>query len=254
MKITKTALCVVLAFGVLIVLTNCNTKKILRPDVSGETWDYVILGSSIGTWWAEYYGDLVESDLGVELLYHNYYVGSQTVSELLFNIRNMERLREDIQKAEVITIGVGCADMFTVIETFGADGFLKDPKRIKEKLDEFRETYDSMLTELLSLTSPTDTIIRTMDFYYPYVGIYQARGIYNQNKQYWQEFNKCIVQVSQKYGIPVAKVFEAFHGPQGNDDPVEKGYLDGWDIHSSEEGEKVIAAEFQKLGYEYASP
>ncbi len=249
MKITKTALCVVLAFGVLIVLTNCDTIKTPRPDVTSETWDYVILGSSIGTWWAEHYGDLVESDLGVELIYHDYYVGGQKVSELLFNIRNIERLREDIQKAEVITIGVGCADMFYVITS----GFIKNPKRIEEKLDEFRETYDSMLTELLSLTSPTDTIIRTMDFYYAYVGSDQA-GEYNQNKQIWQEFNKCIVQVSQKYGIPVAKVFEAFHGPQGNDDPAEKGYLLLYDIHSSEEGEKVIAEEFQKLGYEYASP
>jgi lysophospholipase L1-like esterase len=111
-----------------------------------------------------------------------------------------------------------------------------------------------MLTELLSLTSPTDTIIRTMDFYYPYVVKDQERGIYDQTKRYWQEFNKCIIQVSRNHGVPVANVFEAFHGSSGNEDPGERGYL-AWDgKHSSEEGMKVIAEEFRKLGYGYAAP
>ena len=178
---------------------------------------------------------------------------AQPVSGLLENIRNDERLREDIKNAEIITIGVGCSDMFNEILLYIAHG-LNDQSRPSEELDKFRESYESMLTELLSLTSPTDTIIRTMDFYYPYVGRDQQQGIYDQTKRYWQEFNKCIIQIARNHGVPVANVFEAFHGPQGNDDPAEKGYL-AWDgKHPSEEGMKVIAEEFRKLGYEYASP
>ena len=75
--------------------------------------------------------------------------------------------------------------MFYAITRFGAGG-QNDRRSVEEELDTFRETFDTMLTELLSLTSPTDTIIRTMDFYYPYVGKNQEKGIYNQNKRYCQ--------------------------------------------------------------------
>lgn len=253
MKTRLKAIAIALCVGVLIFLGNCSTTETALPDVAGETWDYVVLGSSIGTWWAEYYGNLIEADLGVKLIYHDYYVGSQPVSGLLKNIRNNGRIRENIKKAEVITIGVGNADMEIVTTIWGAGGE-NDRNKRKGELKRFRETYDSMLTELLSLTSPTNTIIRTMDFYYPYVGRDKEKGIYDQNKRYWQSFNKVIVQAARKCGIPVAKVFDAFHGPQGKDDPADKDYL-GYDrAHPSEEGMKVIAEEFRKLGYQYASP
>ena len=256
MKTRMIVATIALSVGVLLILGTCVTAKIepALPDVAGETWDYVILGSSIGAWWAKYYGELIESDLGVKLIYHDYWASAQRVSGLLENIRNNERLREDIKKAEVITIGVGRGDMFFLIDPFSVGGFAADRKRIAEELDTFGETYNSMLTELLSLTSPTDTIIRTMDFYYPYVAKDQEKGIYKKKKSDWQKFNNCIIQTARKHGIPVAKVFQAFNGPHGNDDPAEKGYLDSDGKHSSEEGMKVIAEEFRKLGYEYASP
>jgi len=255
MKTRKIVSAIAVGVGVLLLLGTCVTTKMetAPPELAAETWDYVILGSSIGAWWAEYYGDLVESDLGVKLVYRNHWAPGQLVWELLRNIRIDETLRSDIKEAELITIGVGINDMFYEIETSVAGG-LVDKDRLSKKLDTLRETYDTMLTELLSLTSPTDTIIRTMDFYYPYIGRDQEKGIYSETKRWWQEFNKRIVEVAGKHGIPVAKIFEAFHGSGGNDDPAEKNYLDADGRHSSEEGMKVIAAEFHKLGYEYASP
>jgi hypothetical protein len=187
MKTGKITSAFALSLGVLLFLGTCVTTETPRPDVAGEIWDYVILGSSIGTWWAGYYGDLIESDLGVKLFYRRYYRAGQPVSSLLKNIRNDERLRGDIQKADVITIGIGYTDMDYLVSTYGAGGLVADDRRrLKEGLDTFRETYDSMLTELLSLTSPTDTIIRTMDFYYPYVGKDQEKGLDKQNNRHWQ--------------------------------------------------------------------
>jgi lysophospholipase L1-like esterase len=257
MKTGKIILAIALFIAILLFLGTCVTTETPLPDVAGETWDYVILGSSIGTWWTPFYSTSLRNDLGVKLSNHTYFVPYQSAYGLLENIRNNEGLREDIRQAEVITIGVGSGDMLDAITKFGA-GCQNDGTRLTEELNRFRETYVSMLTELLSLTSPTDTLIRTMDFYYPYVGRDQEKGTYNENKRYWQEFNKCIIQASQNCGIPVAKVFEAFNGPHGNDDPAKKGYLAGAGtgngLHSSQEGMKVIAEEFRKLGYGYASP
>ena len=58
----------------------------IRSAKEEKTWDYVILGSSIGTWgWTEYYGDYIENDLGVNIVSHSYYVPSQRASMLLHN-------------------------------------------------------------------------------------------------------------------------------------------------------------------------
>jgi lysophospholipase L1-like esterase len=254
MKTRKIVLAIALCVGVMIFLGTCTTTRSPLPEVAVETWDYVILGSSTGTYWAEYYGALVESDLGVKLIYHNYFVSGQRLWELLRDIRIDETLRGDIKKAELITLGVGAGDMCYYIAEYIAGG-LNDQNRVGEELDKFRETYDTILTELLSVTSTADTIIRTMDFYYPpYIRRDQEKGTYNQTMRYWQEFNRCIIEVARKHGIPVAKVFQTFHGPDGNDDPTEKNYIHKDGDHPSEEGMKVIAEEFRKLGYGYASP
>jgi lysophospholipase L1-like esterase len=255
MKTRKTVLVIALGVGVLLFLGTCVTTKTETPlpEVAGETWDYVILGSPIGTWWAENYGALMGSDLGVKIVYHSYSVHGQSVEQLLQSVIRYDELREDIRTAEVITIGSGFVDMY-VDAIMGYTLGAYDRQEMEQNVKAFRETYNSMLDEVLTLASPSDTIIRTMDFYYPYVGYDQEMGIYNQTKRYWQKFNKCIVQAARKRSIPVAKVFQAFHGPDGKDDPAEKGYLDRDGKHPSEEGIKVIAEEFRKLGYEYASP
>jgi lysophospholipase L1-like esterase len=253
MKIRKTVAFIALGAAFLLVLGTCATTAPEAPESDVETWDYVVLGNSVGAWWAEDYGDLVESDLGVKLVYRNHWAPGQMVWELLRDIRVDETLQADIKEAELITIGVGCSDMFWEIESY-VDSGLVNQGGMSKKLERFRETYDTMLTELLAFTSPTDTIIRTMDFYYPYVRRDQERGIYDETKRWWHQFNECIVDTARKHGIPAARVFEAYNGPDGNDDPREKGYLYPDDRHSSDEGMKVIAREFQKLGYQHASP
>ena len=76
-----------------------------------KTWDYVILGGMIGTWRStEYYGNYIETDLGITIVRHDYMWPEQMASQLLENLQNEEELRDDIINAEVITIGVGFTD------------------------------------------------------------------------------------------------------------------------------------------------
>lgn len=246
-------LCIIaVIFVVLQSFETCTTTEKALPNVRGETWDYVVLGSSIGTWWTKYYLELIESDLGVKIQYHYYYVPSQPVSALLANVMNNKQLREDVRNAEIITIGVGSADMFKAIDDYSKFS-QSDRQKLEEAVEIFRETYNSMLSEVVSITSPTDTIIRIMDFYFPWVGRYKEMGVYSSVKQYWMKFNECIIQAGSQYSIPVAHVFEAFNGPLGDDDPADKDYLSLDGKHPNVKGMKLIAEEFRKLGYQRAS-
>jgi len=260
MKIKKTIIYLLFLVLYLLLLDSCVTETpatTAPPDAKTETWDYVILGSSIGTWWAENYGTLMESDLGVKIVYHSYYVGAQSVGALLQNVISNEKLREDIRNAEVITIGSGVADMYfgaiQKIEFLGYNYGQDAQKKLEEKIEVFSKTYNSMLDEILTLASPSDTIIRIMDFYFPYVGRHKRKGIYSTTKKYWMDFNECIFQAARRNGIPVANIFTAYNGSDGNDDPVDKGYMASDRLHPSELGMDVIAEEFRKLGYQYAS-
>ncbi len=62
-------------------------------------------------------------------------------------------------------------------------------------------------------------------------------------------FNDCIVRAGRRYGIPTARVFRAFDGPSGDEDPAERGYLAADGRHPSEKGKVLIAEELRKLGY-----
>jgi lysophospholipase L1-like esterase len=109
------------------------------------------------------------------------------------------------------------------------------------------------LDEVLKLTSSSDTIIQVMDYYFPFVAQYKEQGIYGSTKGYWKNFNESITQSAQTREIPAARVFQAFNGRNGEEDPVAKGYIDYDGLHPSEQGYELIAAEFRKLGYQYAS-
>ncbi len=225
---------------ILVIFLTINPTQSAKKE---KTWDYVILGSYLETCgWTEYYGDYIETDLGVTIVRHDYMWPSQLASMLLENLRNKEELRDDIINAEVITIGVGIADMRYAI--------LYYPQRINEELKTFRETYDAILSEILSLNNSTDTIIRVMDFYCPSVQSHKDSGIYEDTKRYWMKFNKCIAEVAEKHGILVAQVFQAMNGVHGDDDPNAQGYLASDGLHLSDKGYLVVANLFRELGYE----
>jgi len=49
-------------------------------------------------------------------------------------------------------------------------------------------------------------------------------------------------------------VYDAFNGPNHDEDPREKGYIGPDGRHASKAGQKVIAALMQKLGYKPVTP
>jgi lysophospholipase L1-like esterase len=169
-------------------------------------------------------------------------------------------LRADIRDAELVTIGVGFADVyfgalspyFYMTPAEARQSIKKDSRILERKVQDFGETYDVLLDEVLKLASPSDTAIRVMDFYFPYVARYQELGIYQEIKEYWIAFSECIISSASGRNIPTARIFLLFNGATGDEDPIEKGWIAWDDLHPNEKGMELIVAEFRKLGYRYA--
>jgi lysophospholipase L1-like esterase len=49
-------------------------------------------------------------------------------------------------------------------------------------------------------------------------------------------------------------VYDAFNGPNHDQDPRDKGYIGSDGMHTNETGQDIIADLLRELGYEYSVP
>jgi hypothetical protein len=221
-------------------------------------WDIVIFGDSSAWGFGVYYAAYIEEDLGVKVTVHERAVGEQTAFGLLGKLRDDEELRELVSEAEVVT-------------------FIGNPKESKSEtnpwdyrcaeaagyhvincslvtFEKYIADIEAIIEEILSLRDGSPTIIRAMDCYSPNVRWHKEYGVYEECKQCIENTNIAIHQAATAHNIPVARVYDAFNGPNHDEDPIDKGYLCPDGIHTSEEGKKIIAKLFHELGYEPVNP
>jgi lysophospholipase L1-like esterase len=219
-------------------------------------WDYVALGDStvvVGGGYAAPYAAHIEADLDVKIRLSNRGVLGMKSGELLDQLRNNQELRDAISEAEIATLVIGFNDLgWPLIDPDGRGncGGADTADCIRDALESFRVNYDAIIAELFTLCS-SKTIIRTMT--YPY-GSLEHWGFDEDLRPFFEPLNDYIVQAASENNIPVALVHLAFNGPNGDEDPADKGYLASDGLHISEVGAAVIADLHQELGYEYTCP
>lgn len=221
-----------------------------------KEWDYVAWGDSTMFALVPRYAAILEQDLGVKVRIHNWTAGSQNSSDFLQVLRTNESLRQDIREADALTFIIPTNVFQNPMTTFiygsptGCGG-TDNQDCLRKALEVYKTDTDAIIAEVVSLRSPSEALIRMRDNYLFMVKDTKAHGRFEVVTKYWREANKHVIQVATKYHIPVVRSYEAFGGPNGDEDPVDKGYVsDG--IHPTEEGADLMAELFRKLGYEYA--
>jgi hypothetical protein len=219
------------------------------PRPSG--WTYVALGDC----WTQdpsyvaYYAGHIEADLGVKVSVHNEGKSGLRTKELASALRSDQQLRNEISEANVVTFLIGNNDVRSIV--FNNGNLFPD---IRKALAPWRENFEAVIKEILSLRSTSDTIIRTSDCpLFCSVEFLKKVGEYDQvkaNAAYWSEQ---VAEAASKYNIPVARTFLAMNGPNGDEDPEAKGYtINGADPNDA--GDRLIAELLRKLGYKPLGP
>lgn len=121
----------------------------------------------------------------------------------------------------------------------------------------FKQNWDAIVEKVLRLRRFRRTIIRTMDIYYPYITTDMAMDAWPEDEmtdfqvlnQYLAEANDHIAETSDRFGIPIARVHQAFNGFGGDEDPNIKGYIAFDGLHPNALGHGIIAERFRVLGY-----
>jgi lysophospholipase L1-like esterase len=238
--------------------TEESTMATANPD---STLGYVALGDSLATGYGATegyvyrYADFLSADTGHKIDVYNLGVNGLTSERLRTEIEDNRSVKDAIGQAKIITINIGANDLLWARWSYqtGDCGGADNQDCLRQAVDEFQANWDAILADVTGLRSPAAAIIRTMDFYDPLLDVDEVMGGWPNDfevfKKYLEQVNTHIAKSSDVYGIPHAKVYEAFNGPNGDEDPITKGYVSSDGIHPNDGGHAVIAQELRRLAY-----
>jgi lysophospholipase L1-like esterase len=227
--------------------------------MKNKPWDYVALGDSapagygVDESYVDYYGEFIAEDQGVQVITRNFSRSGQTTGLLLKQLRDDKELREAIRHARVITIWTGWNDLGKPLsqyrdETCGGEDNLDC---IREAVAALNANVDAILDEILSLTSPQDTLIRIADVGIPFVNTWKHQGWFETLQgpcyEVWREH---LVEAAEQRGITVVYTYHVLNGPDG-DEKIE-GIFQRDGVHFNAEGHRLVARLHREAGYGYA--
>jgi lysophospholipase L1-like esterase len=246
----------------------------LTPSVNGApagTFNYTALGDSLaygildlsGGGYVPRYANYVQTDTGATVSLNNLGQNGWTSGQLLNALRTNAAFRNSIANSQVVTWDIGGNDLLRITDEYkgGACGGADNQDCLRSAVAMFKANWAAIIVEILSLRRTSDTVIRTMNVYNPFVKAWKASDSWANDgglndfqviKPYLDEVNNYIEATATANNIPYAKVYQAFNGINGDEDAGDKGYISPYDysgVHPSDLGHKVIADLFRNLGY-----
>jgi lysophospholipase L1-like esterase len=203
------------------------------------------------------YGKAIEKATHATVTVVNDAVPARDSTQLLNSIRNDHPLREDVGRADIITITIGHNDTPWVLDNDPCDGAQSDehanwPKYTRSCVDKtaatLRANLDGILIELDKLRAGKPTAVRVTNFYNDNEKDPLADpGGDGPSKLVVDTFSETICQVADKHHAPCADIYHAFNGPDGTD--FDGTYIAQDHVHPSQAGHDLIAHVLEKLGY-----
>jgi lysophospholipase L1-like esterase len=258
----------------LFVLASCGG---LLPNASAATWKYTALGDSLATGayaptgkgYVWVYKGYLTTDTGASVTLKNDGQNGWTSDSLVWALSAWDDpmgWQADCLGSNVITVNIGgnnfrkARDAYRAKQGGGAD----NQNVFRQAVATFTSDFSGILWSILQKRSKSNTIIRTMDIYNPFVYVDQHTTTWPSNpgtdfdvfQKYYNEVNQSIADTAAHYGIPCAKVSVAFNGLDGKSDPVANGLVNngsikvfGDKIHPTTAGHQKIADLLRGLGY-----
>ncbi len=216
--------------------------RVVQPVV------YTALGDSIATglWssagYVDRYAERLRADVSPSAQLTNLAVNGWTTGDLLNALRSNETYRGAVRGSDVITISIGGNDLLQARGRYvqGACGGQENDECLQAATDRLLANWDAILDEVQALIGPRPAVIRTMDVYNSFVAADDS-GQMGVLKPYLDEANSSLCLSAETRGIPCARVYAAFNGPDGTDDPIQRSLITFDGIHPSELGHALIA-------------
>lgn len=246
-----------LAVVAVVLLSGCGGSDERAGEITESIWDVVILTDSMGSYAGPLYAEHVEAANGVTVVLHNESQGGLTAKALLDQLEAeddffADRIQDLVSEAEVVVyaaqpgglepdrvhVNCGLRDSTFTQSTCDSDSF-----------DAYRRALEQIAVQIKRLRDGQPTIIRAFDYFSPRISLWDEAGVYDTCLTCDGHHKEAMRHAAAAQGVPIAKVWDEFNGPDGTEDPVAKGYISGDGTHPSDAGNQAIADLLHELGY-----
>jgi hypothetical protein len=116
--------------------------------------------------------------------------------------------------------------------------------------DVLRDIYDVVF----ELRAGQPTVIRAFDAFNGMIADWREAGIEPECTALWESESEALREAADDYGVAMASFYDAFNGPDHDEDPREKGYITVDGKHASPEGTYFQVDILHDLGYDPIVP
>lgn len=238
---------------------------LLASPASAANWTYTALGDSlaVGLWgfpgYVSRYKSYVQTDTGNSVTLTNKGVNGWTSTQLLNALRTSSSFQTAVSGANVVTVDIGGNDFLQARDKYKAKtcGGADNQACIRSAMTAFNGNWPAILAEILARRSTSNTVIRTMNLYNPYVNTDKAANTWPNDagsdfqvfKPYLDDLNTSICSTATANGIPCADVYTQFNGANHDVDPRTYGYISFDGLHPNSKGHAAITGLLRKLCY-----
>lgn len=204
------------------------------------------------------YAGYLEEEFGVPVDVRDHSVWSSSPTNLLA-VLGSEDVQDDLAEADVVLLEIPQGDTNPAFPT--AIGWHEmDPadcggddnqQCLRDYVTQNKDDVEGILWLLTGIHDDGSVpLIRALDVYMLQVEDLLAMGKLHILNPYLQETQQYLEQTAAEYGIPVAQVYDEFMGPDGTDDPQDRGLVHSDQRHLTTAGAELVAEMLHDLGYD----
>jgi len=239
-----------------VLLSGCGGSDESAGEIADSTWDVVILTDSMGRYAGPLYAEHVETANDVEVVIHDESEDGLTAEALLDQLQaeddfSAERLQDLVSEAEVVVYAAqpsglepGGVDLNCGLR----DGAFTQSTCDSDSFDAYRQVLEQIVVLIKRLRDGQPTIIGAFDYFSPRISLWAEAGVYDVCLTCDSLHKQAMRGAAAAQGVPIARVWDEFNGPDGTEDPVGKGYISGDGTHPSDAGDQAIAELLHQLG------
>ncbi len=106
-----------------------------------------------------------------------------------------------------------------------------------------------MFDDIRTARQGQPTVLRAVDIYVPVVAKWQELGIPGLRTAFQESFTEAVRSAAEAAGVTMVSMYDAFNGPDHDQDPVAAGYMVADGLHLSDEGGEVGGATLAAAGF-----
>lgn len=231
----------------------------LELPAEGEAWDLVYLSNSFGYRVAQHYATHAEKALGVTVKAHEQALSRLTAQQALQHLQDLRypKMGDLIRNAEIIVI-YGVPNWEVPESREWLDTCWYDQRNspaptkdyTEEDWQEYRQELEALFAEVWHLRQGLPTVLRTVDAPIGMISDWREVGKERECIAGWESNFAVLRQAAEAQGVTLVPVFDLFNGPNHDEDPRERGWIEGDGYHPNDAGAAAIAEALAAVGFE----